>query len=1145
MKSVEVREDLINALRLDLVGPGLGHPHESETLPQAPSRWYLTGFLVPYEAPESQRRDAVSDEQIDLPGIAGGADDDERPERASGRKVFLPSSLGVSVLVPADCQVIKVAAFWGDYRLLQSSGGAEGTGTSSPPVRAPQQWQRTQRVFALAIPIPKSTNKPIHTDIPESGGVRIVTSVRPVKMDGVGNAGSLLPPGTRSVSMFLVNYRTSAPDERKDEGFLFQAGMTLYPDRPLVPRPDLCGFDSDDPDERVADLQFRDVYECAVGHGVATTAKLGGQGECHEVSTEWMPCAEVEKVEAASIPGVELSMEALAATPSPAELRGKLAGLISSYNDWITDQRAKLDLPANRKEVALSLLQRATFANQRIQEGIQALEDPTIFEAFQITNRTMAAAARQRTAQIRNISPKDTEAPKWRPFQLAFLLMNLRGIADPTSSERNIVDLLFFPTGGGKTEAYLGLAAFTLVMRRLQNPGLASAGVSVLMRYTLRLLTLDQLGRAATLICALEIERQKDVTKLGSWPFEIGLWVGQAATPNRMGRKGDNNRESARAKTIAYQNNDKKPSPIPLENCPWCGTKFKPLSFSLRPNPDAPTDLRIVCVNRDCYFKGDRPLPVMAVDDQIYRRIPCFLIATVDKFANLPWVGQCGALFGKVERTDNDGFYGPCDPGRGTRLEKPLLPPDLIIQDELHLISGPLGTMVGLYETAIDKLSSREVNGKLIRPKVIVSTATVRRAESQISALFARQAVEVFPPIGPDRRDSFFAVTRPSTVKNARRYLGIAAQGRSLKVVLLRTYLALLSAAQKAYLADGGNKNQGNAADPYMSLLGYFNSLRELGGSRRIVEDEVNSRLTNYGNRLRIGETGGSFANRKIEYEVVELTSRVKTNFVAEAKRRLGLSFYMDKHVDVALASNMISVGLDITRLGLMVVLGQPKMTAEYIQATSRVGRDDEKPGLVVTLFNIHRPRDRSHYERFETYHSTFYRAVEATSVTPFSPRAIDRGIAAVVVSLARQDWSPLTPALNASGIAAQRANLNFVSETLASRVESFDPKLSIEDRTALRQKLEGRTQDLLDEWSKIAETKRNSGSGLQYNETEGFGAPALLFDPLDPELAKQPGGASNYKFKATRSLRGVEPNVNLWVKQLNGIEVEPEEDSE
>jgi hypothetical protein len=974
MTSVEVREELIHALRLDLIGPGPGDQHESEILPQAPSRWYLTGFLVPYEAPESQRRDAVSDEQLDLAGMTGGTDDDERPERASGRKVFLPSSLGISVLVPANCEVINITAFWGDYKLLQSNGGVEGGGVAGAGStgRGTQQWKRTQRVVSVAIPLPKATSKPIHANLPDSNGVRIVTSVRPVKMAGDGTTGSLLPAGTRSVSMFLVNYRPIAPDERKDEGFIFQAGMTLHPDKPFVPRPNLCGFDSDDPDERVADLQFRDVYEYTVGHGVATTVKLGDQRECHEVTSEWMPSAEVEKVEPAPIQNVELSMEALADTTSPDEMRAKLTGLIGSYNQWISEQRAKIDLPDKRKEVAINLLQRANFASKRIEDGIGALEDPTILDAFRITNRTMAAAARQRTAQIKNISPKDAEAPKWRPFQLAFLLMNLRGIAAAASTERNIVDLLFFPTGGGKTEAYLGLAAFTLVMRRLQNPGLASAGVSVLMRYTLRLLTLDQLGRAATLMCALEIERQNDVAKLGTWPFEIGLWVGQAATPNRMGRKGDNNRDSARAKTIAYQNNDKKPSPIPLENCPWCGTKFKPVSFSLKPNPDAPTDLRIVCVNRDCYFRGDRPLPVMAVDDQIYRRLPCFLIATVDKFANLPWVGQSGALFGKVERSDNDGFYGPCDPGRGTRLEKPLLPPDLIIQDELHLISGPLGTMVGLYETAIDELSSRDVDRKLIRPKVVVSTATVRRAESQISALFARQAVEVFPPPGPDRRDSFFARTLPSTIKNARRYLGIAAQGRSLKVVLLRTYLALLGAAQKAYLTDGGNKNLNNASDPYMSLLGYFNSLRELGGSRRIVEDEVNSRLTNYGNRVRVGEKAGSFANRKIDYEVVELTSRVKTNMVAEAKRRLGLSFYMDKHVDVALASNMISVGLDITRLGLMVVLGQPKMTAEYIQATSRVGRDDEKPGLVVTLFNIHRPRDRSHYERFETYHERY-----------------------------------------------------------------------------------------------------------------------------------------------------------------------------
>src|SRR5207302_11516253 len=188
---------------------------------------------------------------------------------------------------------------------------------------------------------------------------------------------------------------------------------------------------------------------------------------------------------------------------------------------------------------------------------------------------------------------------------------------------------------------------------------------------------------------------------------------------------------------------------IPLENCPWCGTKFKPASFSLQPNPDTPTDLRVVCVNRDCEFKGNRPLPIVAVDEPIYRRLPCFLIATVDKFASLPWLGRCGAMFGKVERYDDKGgFYGPCDPNRGSRLERPLLPPDLIIQDELHLISGPLGTMAGLYEVAIDALSTLSVNGKRVRPKVIVSTATVRRAQVQIGALFARRMVEVFPPPG-------------------------------------------------------------------------------------------------------------------------------------------------------------------------------------------------------------------------------------------------------------------------------------------------------------------------------------------------------------------------------------------------------------
>jgi hypothetical protein len=719
--------------------------------------------------------------------------------------------------------------------------------------------------------------------------------------------------------------------------------------------------------------------------------------------------------------------------------------------------------------------------------------------------------------------------------------MNLRGIAEPTSDDRKIVDLLFFPTGGGKTEAYLGLAAFTLVLRRLRNPGVASAGLSVLMRYTLRLLTLDQLSRAATLICALELERQKDVNKLGDWHFEIGLWVGQAATPNKMGEKGDNNPESARSRTIRFVNDDRKPSPIPLEECPWCGTKFSRLSFRLEPNPDRPRDLRISCVNRNCEFGRGLPLPIVAVDEPIYRRLPCFIIATVDKFAALPWTGQVGAFFGRVHRYDKEGFYGPCDPGRGGPLPvERLLPPDLIIQDELHLISGPLGTMVGLYESALDKLCAIGKDERETRPKIVASTATVRRAVTQIKALFTRPFVDIFPPPGPNYRDSFFAKTLTREQSNARIYLGIAAQGRSPKVAMLRVYLSLLGAAQKwnIELKKAGQKE--SAADPYLTLVGYFNSLRELGGSRRIIEDEVRSRLEKYSSRVRVGETQGPFADRTIDYDPVELTSRVDTARVAEAKRRLALPFSDKNHVDVAIATNMISVGLDIVRLGLMVVFGQPKTTAEYIQATSRVGRDAERPGLVVTILNVHKPRDRSHYERFTAYHRSFYRNVEATSVTPFSPRALDRGLSGALVGLARQGYEPLTIPVGANEILKQRGKLGFVVDALADRAYEHSD-MPQDEKEQLRLRVRDRAEQLIDDWAKAAKEHQDVGAGFQYNEHEAGGARPLLHDYLSAEVRNLPPTHWRMRFRAGRSLRDVEQEVKITVKTLDNLDLEEE----
>jgi len=1133
MTSAEVREQILDSLILDLVGPvaGLkaGNYLEQEILPgsTAPLRWYLTGFLAPFAAKPEEKTDEDSGEQIDLIPPKTGLDDEAAPESASSRKTPFPSSMGLSVLIPPECRSIKATVTWGDYAAVMKD-------------EAVTAWRRTARWAQAPLPIPAQDTTRGAVRLKDSGGLDLVLSVRTIPPH---KGLDLVAPGTRAVSVFLVNNRNPRTGIRRDEAYVFQVKLQLESDAPFVARPDLRGVISSDPDERVADLQYRDAFEYAVGHGVSARALPVKSGGCRSVETAWIPRAEVERIEhRVAPPNATLDMEKLASIKNAAEGKSLIEPLIQAYREWIAKQPVPTGSSAiekRRADVAAKMLSRAGVVAGRIEQGLGELADPNVLEAFRLANKVMAAVGRQRRKDV-------LEPPKWRPFQLAFLLLNLASMAEPESADRELVDLLFFPTGGGKTEAYLGLAAFTMFLRRLQNPGsLRGCGVAVIMRYTLRLLTLDQLGRGAALICAMELERQNDVEKLGKWPFEIGLWVGQAATPNRMGKSGERDENTARARTRKFKQ-DQRTSPIPLETCPWCGTKFSPNSFNLVPNEKEPLDLRITCVNRDCEFSGGTPLPILAVDEPIYRRLPVFLIATVDKFASLPWEGQTGKLFGKVERADANGFYGPCDPNSaGQPLPKPLLPPDLIIQDELHLISGPLGTMVGLYETAIDALCCREITRpdgqkKTVRPKVVASTATVRRAEAQIKALFCRNGVEIFPCPGPDRRDSYFAVTVPAEEKPGRLYAGVAAQGRSPKVIFLRTYLALLGAAQKAFLANGGLNNPKNPADPYMTLTGYFNSLRELGGCRRIAEDEVTSRLKDYGSRLRQGETTGLFAKRDLK-EVVELTSRISTAGVSKAKDRLAKSFLPKADcLDIALATNMISVGLDILRLGLMAVFGQPKTTAEYIQATSRVGREEGKPGLIVTMLNVHKPRDRSHYERFEAWHASFYRSVEATSVTPFSPRALDRGLAEVTVALSRQGWSGMTKGPNALRAMELRSSLSPVVDIFGRRVEQYaalDSKEMQQRRDGVRSKVE----DLLDDWAKISKQQKDSGATLRYQQYDDGTGPYLLRYPLDPDLDRIESKAA--QFKAHRSLRDVEPACNIRLIELNGNAIDPEED--
>jgi hypothetical protein len=1140
MTSAEVREQILDSLILDLVGPvaGLkaGNYLEQEILPgsTAPLRWYLTGFLAPFAAKPDEKTDEDSGEQIDLIPPKTGLDDEAAPESASSRKTPFPSSMGLSVLIPPKCRSIKATVTWGEYEAVMKDESVTG-------------WRRTARWAQAPLPIPEKDTTRGAIRLKDSGGLDLVLSVRTIPPH---NGLDLVAPGARAVSVFLVNNRNPLTGIRRDEAYVFQVKLQLESDAPFVARPDLRGVISSDPDERVADLQYRDACEYAVGHGVSARALTVKSGGASSVETAWIPRAEVERIEHRAAPAnATLDMEKLASIKDAAEGELLLEPLIQAYREWIAKQPVPSGSSAmekRRADVATKMLSRAGIVAGRIEQGLKELTDPNVLEAFRLANKVMAAVGRQRR--------KDTaDPPKWRPFQLAFLLLNLTSIAEPENADRELVDLLFFPTGGGKTEAYLGLAAFTMFLRRLRNPNsLRGCGVAVIMRYTLRLLTLDQLGRGAALICAMELERRNDVEKLGKWPFEIGLWVGQAATPNHMGKSGERDENTARARTRKFKQ-DQKTSPIPLETCPWCGTKFSSNSFNLIPNEKEPLDLRITCVNRDCEFSGSTPLPIVAVDEPIYRRLPAFLIATVDKFASLPWEGQTGKLFGRVDRADSNpqygGFYGPCDPSSAGQLlqDGPLLPPDLIIQDELHLISGPLGTMVGLYETAIDALCSREITRpdgqkKTIRPKVVASTATVRRAESQIKALFCRNGVEIFPCPGPDRRDSYFAVTVPAEEKPGRLYAGVAAQGRSPKVIFLRTYLALLGAAQKAFLANGGLNNPQNPADPYMTLTGYFNSLRELGGCRRIAEDEVASRLKDYGSRLRVGETTGLFSERDLK-EVVELTSRISTAAVSKAKDRLAKAFLPKADcLDIALATNMISVGLDISRLGLMAVFGQPKTTAEYIQATSRVGREEGKPGLIVTMLNVHKPRDRSHYERFEAWHASFYRSVEATSVTPFSPRALDRGLAEVTVALSRQGWPGMTKGPSALRAMELRSSLSPVVDIFGRRVEQY-ATLDSKETQQRRDGVRGKVEDLLDDWAKISKQQKDAGASLRYQQYDDGTGPYLLRYPLDPDLERLESKAA--QFKAHRSLRDVEPACNLRLIELNGNAIDPEEDLE
>ncbi|PRQ04291.1 hypothetical protein ENSA5_09400 [Enhygromyxa salina] len=1157
---MHVREHLIQALRAELVGPY--DAAGTELLRLAPSRRYLTGFLSPpiLEADSAPRRadndDAAAaalesgrveaidgDENFEL-GSDKESDDSSTPDpEPATRKVF-PVSVGISVLLPPGAREVTATLRWGEYRLdtIRTESGELLRLPDDPRDRAKLEgapvWRRVQ-VERPAVVVKLDAGL-VSRGVPVANGV--------ILQGRVADAGR--GDGSQALALFVVNRRSPEGAAHRDEALLFQLEYQLHCELGFLPRPDLTGEGGSDLDDRINDLQYRDEFEYAVGHGVAAQAvagslrpELGEPGAPRVTGVEivWIPQAEFKPVVARTDAPVTVSMKALGLLGDAQAVEAALGGLPAAYEAWIETSLvgAGQGLSPERAETLACLVERARTAARRIRGGIELLaRDRQVLKAFAYANRAMFFQAKQRGERAKEPWAQD---PKWRLFQLAFVLLCLDDIANPTGHAdapgfRDEVELIFFPTGGGKTEAYLGLIAFTLVLRRLRGQGTAHGGegVAVLLRYTLRLLTLDQLERASTLICALEMMRCQDRyrAELGERRFEIGLWVGGKASANTLAQFKDQ-LTAFRAGSGGH--------PCPLQTCPWCGEKLEPKSLTVESTTTAIERVVVRCHAQGCAFAraphSRAGLPLQFVDEQLYRELPCFVVATVDKFAMLPWRGDTGLLFGRVTHRDASCYYGPATPAssvpKSAKAIPGLLPPELIVQDELHLISGPLGTMVGLFETAIEELCTREVEGERVRPKIIAATATVRRAQRQVQALYGRRETNLFPPQGVDPFETWFS--RVEHDKPGRVYVGVAAAGRSMKRVLLRTYLCVLGAAAWTEKVGGASVED---SDGYFTLAGYFNSLRELGGMRRLVEDDIATRARQQEDGLPLDAAPPHrWVARRTIGLCEELTSRESTARIAATKGRAATAHTEGKGVDVLLASNMISVGVDISRLGVMVVAGQPKTTAEYIQASSRVGRSSKWPGLVVTAYNIYRPRDRSHYEHFVAYHESFYRHVEATSVTPFSAPAIDRGLAALVVALARLlevDMTASGEAMNAAGLqAVSRRILDAVQGKAANQPAIDAGGEAVGDVFA--RTVRDRADSLLNCWLSIIDDRKSKLAHLHYSPFDSHrdkGRPllrtALEVQVADPEVQEMLT-PDERRFVAPTSMRDVEPSVHVW----------------
>lgn len=903
--------------------------------------------------------------------------------------------------------------------------------------------------------------------------------------------------------------------------------------------------ESMDDEERSLDLLYRDKKIYGTGLGVSVDWDIDSDG-IGKIWSDFFPEAEVPPM-SFDLPDNDmvsadmLSMKYLSDLESTEKDQkiSVLKSLVNLYKAWVDglEETAKV-IDARYQSAASKNIAECKRAHDRMCSGIETLiGNDNAYSAFLLANRAMFMQRvhlrmQSDTANIDRY-PEDEKIAellrymdyrkaddgdcRWRPFQIAFLLMDINSIVDDRSPERDIVDLIWFPTGGGKTEAYLGLTAFTIFYRRLTH-SIKAGGTAVIMRYTLRLLAAQQFTRAATLICACEFIRKDCEAKrhiyppyqLGKEAITIGLWIGGTHIPNKNEDAKYHLDKLLNVKEHYYLRNEKdRHNKFQVLKCPWCGTKLvkddreKKLvgkwGYSMRDK-----HFYMFCPQEDCDFTTQ--LPIQIIDEELYRNPPTLLFGTVDKFAMLPWDGRVGSFFavGRVNRT-----------------------PELIIQDELHLISGALGTIVGLYETAIDAICGQ----KGTKPKIIASTATIRRAKEQCSVLYNREVVQ-FPAPGLNAEDSFFACEAKISYENGvygRRYVGIMPSGKTKAMTEIRAMAALLQRIHMMALPDV-------IKDKLWTLTVYFNSLKDLGKASTLVDDDVKDFIIRTANRM--------FTSRRLIVAADELTSRVTTTELNETLDKLEKLEYSHENIslkryasNVLLATNMISVGIDVARLNVMLMVGQPKLTSEYIQASSRIGRSF--PGVALVQYDTTKSRDRSHYERFRAYHESFYRFVEPTGATPFSKPARERALHAVLTAILRLR----------TGLSEDKDAANFDKEYFANIIADIEAFIIERIRSINVRASNGMKDDSKDikleietffnEWQKIVDECNESG---EPKVPFHFGRRYMVSPPSDgaKRLLKQYNSAGqDFAMETLTSMRNVDTQVKgkivVWEGSTNG----------